>query len=191
MRRLAIVLASGVAIATLALACGSSRIPTPPYAQQTTSALTEVPYPPPPARVEKVPKRPDDRAVWIDGEWTWQGRRWAWRQGRWVDPPEDGVFSPWATVRDASGTLYVAAGTWCTREGATLPDPPPIVAGRPTTGAMVNPEGEAVGPAPIAPADAGPVIVDSGPPTVEDAGPKDAAMPDVGLRDALPTTEEP
>ena len=118
--------------------CGLSRLPHPRWVSQPTSALVEVPYPPPPGRVEFVPKQPSDQAVWIDGEWTWNGRRWAWRVGRWVVPPVDPVtlslrqpaaFSPWVTVRSGDGTLYIAEGTWRDVRGGDLPEPTPLALG--------------------------------------------------------------
>ena len=130
-----------VAIAVLALAfagCGLRQLPRPRWVSQPTSALVEVPYPPPAARVEFVPKQPSDRAVWIDGEWTWNGRRWGWRAGRWVIPPTDprttplhlaAAFSPWVTVRSGDGTLYVAEGTWRDIRGIDMPEPPPLAVG--------------------------------------------------------------
>ncbi len=67
-------------------------------------------YPPPPARVEFVPKSPKDGAVWLDGEWTWQGQRWAWKSGRWVAPPANAKFSPWTATRGQTGIYYVRRG---------------------------------------------------------------------------------
>lgn len=193
MRRVAFAVGAGFAIACFGLSCGRSGLPAPRYARQPTSALVEVAYPPPPARVERVPEQPRPDAVWIDGEWTWQGRRWAWRPGRWVEPPRGAVFSPWTLVRDSSGTLYVAAGTWRAEDGGAIDEPPPLRPGKPTAGAMVNPEDEPIGPAATTPADAAPTIADSGPappdrldaPPPLDASIREAAMPDVATRDAI------
>ncbi len=117
--------------------CGLRRLPHPRWVMQPTSALVEVPYPPPAARVEFVPKQPSDSAVWVDGEWTWNGRRWGWRAGRWVVPPLDratplhltAAFSPWVAVRSGDGTLYVAEGTWRDTRGVDIPEPPPLAVG--------------------------------------------------------------
>src|ERR1700759_4439944 len=106
MRRIA-----ALAVVLFFIACGAT-LPHPDYVQQPTSALTVVGYPPPPARVEFVPKQPSKDAVWIDGEWQWQGRRWAWRIGRWVVPPAGARFAPWMMVRDPAGVVYYAEGTW-------------------------------------------------------------------------------
>src|SRR3954469_19970731 len=94
------------------VACGARALPHPEYVAHPQRALVEVPYPPPPARVEFVPARPADDAVWVDGEWVWRGRRYAWKPGRWVMAPSDAKFSPWTSVRDREGTLYLAKGTW-------------------------------------------------------------------------------
>jgi hypothetical protein len=128
--------------ASIAIACGPARLPSPAWAPQPTSALSEVPYPPPPARVEGVPKQPSDDAVWIDGEWTWQARRYSWRAGRWVVPPPNARFAPWTTVRDARGTLFLASGVWRDAHGAELSDPAPLAIGVPAIGPIITPEGE-------------------------------------------------
>jgi hypothetical protein len=140
-----------------AVACGAPKLPAPAYTSQPTNALTEVPYPPPPARVEAIPPRPtDESAVWIDGEWTWQTRRWAWKPGRWVKPPSGARFAPWTTVRDRIGTLYFAGGTWRDSKGSELPEPEPIAVGGPAPAAVISPAGEEVHEGPTAPIDAGP-----------------------------------
>jgi hypothetical protein len=119
-------MAHGVAsVMVVALACHAPELPSPPLTSQTTGALVEVPFPPPPARVEVIPPRPaQPSVVWIDGEWTWQTRRWVWKQGRWVEPPSNARFAPWITVRDRLGTLYFAEGVWRDRAGAEVPSPP-------------------------------------------------------------------
>jgi hypothetical protein len=123
------------------LACGGD-LPAPSYVQQQASALTSVRYPPPPARVEFVPDQPVSGAVWIDGEWVWRGRRWAWRQGRWVAPPSGARFSPWTMVRGDDGTIFYASGAWRDAKGQDVPEPAPVATARPSSGGVVNPEGE-------------------------------------------------
>ena len=123
MRRAAVVLVGVVFGTAAAFACGAPKLPAPAYTTHPTSALVPVPYPPPPARVEAVPSRPRDAAVWIDGEWVWQTRRWAWKPGRWVSPPSGARFAPWTTVRDVTGTLYFAAGAWRASSGAEVAEP--------------------------------------------------------------------
>lgn len=134
----------GLLLAAL-VACGMSKLPKPSYVGHPTSALVEVPYPPPPARVEFVPDAPkSDTAVWLDGEWTWRGRRWGWKAGRWVEPPKDAKYSPWTQVRDPRGTLYVAEGVWRDAKGNPLDDPKPLVTARSQAGGLVTPEGETI-----------------------------------------------
>jgi hypothetical protein len=152
MRRLAIAIGTGLTVGCVLLACGASRLPSPIYTSQTSEALQQVLFPPPPARVEYVPGSPNEQAVWVDGEWTWQGRRWAWKPGRWVLPPKDSKFAPWTAVRDAKGGLYVAEGKWRDTRGKDVDDPQPLAIGRPSAGAVVDPEGEEVPAAPNAPA---------------------------------------
>lgn len=152
-----LLVAVGVVCGTAAaFACGAPKLPAPPYVEQPTSALTEVPYPPPPARAEAVPPEPkDEGAVWLDGEWTWQTRRWAWKPGRWVKPPSGARFSPWTTVRDRTGTLYFAAGRWRDAKGAEISEPEPLAVGGPAPAAVISPEGQEVREGPPAPLDAG------------------------------------
>jgi len=167
-------LASASSLGGLA-ACGGS-LPRPRLVGQPTEALVPTLYPPPPARAEYVPEAPkDDAAVWVDGEWTWQGRRWAWKPGRWVVPPKGAAFSPWTTVRDETGSLFVAEGRWRDAQGKELPDPVPISTGRTRAGKVTDPEGDEVPPTPNAPARS-PVAGDAGPDAAapvddDDAGP--------------------
>jgi hypothetical protein len=154
MRRLAVAFSTAVVLAGAALACGSKRLPEPAYVGHPTSALVQVPYPPPPARVEFIPDKPNDEAVWIDGEWVWQGRRYGWKPGRWVVPPREAAFAPWTAVRDMLGTLYVAEGAWRDRKGNELPPPPILGTGAPSQGAVTYPEGEQVQGQAAHPADA-------------------------------------
>jgi WXXGXW repeat (2 copies) len=114
--------ASAVAIA--AVACGA-RFPHPSYTPHTTAELVEVPFPPPPARVETVPDRPSPGALWIDGEWAWRGRKWSWRTGYWATPTAPETYSPWQLTRDDAGTLYIAPGTWRDARGQAVEPPPP------------------------------------------------------------------
>ena len=127
----------------LALAgCGASPPPHPRWTRQPTSALSEVPFPPPPARVEYMPKAPLANAVWIDGEWLWGGRRWAWRPGRWVLARPGASFSPWVTVRNGEGTLFLASGVWRDATGAEMAAPKTLAGGAASPGAVVAPEGQ-------------------------------------------------
>jgi hypothetical protein len=131
-----------VAIAAALLSCGPKPLPAPPFAAQPTKALSEVPYPPPPAHVEYVPPAPKDvEAVWLDGEWIWQGRRWAWKRGRWVTPPKNAYYTPWTTARDAAGTLYVAQGAWRDKFGYPVGDPPALALATTPPVAVVDPSG--------------------------------------------------
>jgi hypothetical protein len=178
-RRIGVVAVLG---ASVAIACGAPRLAAPDYTGQPTAALSQIPYPPPPARVEFVPEQPRDGAVWIDGEWTWRTRRWSWKPGRWVEAPRNARFSPWTTVRDRTGTLYIAAGAWRDDKGGEVPEPPVLAAGRPTPVNVVDPEGETVPQAPVglggdggrpvdpdAAADQAFVALDAGPPREVDA----------------------
>lgn len=134
----------GVTVATLvAFACSSS-VKGPAMTGQPTSALVAVPYPPPPARVEQIPMQPNAETVWVDGEWVWQTRRWAWRKGRWVVPPSGAKFAPWTAVRDPTGTLYVATGTWRNANGEEVAENPAVSPAKPQGMAVVSNEGNEV-----------------------------------------------
>jgi hypothetical protein len=122
-------------------ACGS-RLPRPSYTEQPSSALVEVDYPPPPARVEFVPARPKPNAVWLNGEWIWAGRRWAWRPGGWVVPPPEAAFARMVVVRRSDGRLFAAAGTWRNARGAEVPAPEFEKISPSSSSAVVNSEGE-------------------------------------------------
>lgn len=161
------------------VACGS-KLPRPPYTAQPTSALAEIPYPPPPARAESVPPKPREGAVWIDGEWVWRARRWSWRPGRWVTAPPGARFAPWVTVRDRTGALYLASGAWRAEDGGPVAEPPALASAVPGAGAIVSPQGSTVEQGPLAPVDAGAGAPGSG----------DELAPGAG-RASMPGAEEP
>jgi len=142
-------IAWGLAFGLALAACSGRSVPHPRFVPHPTSALVEVPYPPPPARVEQVPSPPHGDAVWIDGEWLWQGRRWAWRKGRWVLPPSNAsqpaqgvAFSPWTLVRRDDGVLFAAAGAWRNDKGEAIADPPVLLEAEVGRGSVVSSEGE-------------------------------------------------
>lgn len=53
------------------------------YVEDENEAEVYVPDPPPPTRVEAVPRAPGRYHVWIPGRWAWDLRanRYAWRPG--------------------------------------------------------------------------------------------------------------
>jgi hypothetical protein len=131
----------GAAAALVTLACNST-LPHPSYTAHTTSELVEVPFPPPPARVETVPDSPSSGAVWIDGEWSWRGRRWSWKSGYWAPSPGDTTYSPWTMTRDLDGTVFFAPGTWRNAKGEPIDPPAPLAVGVARSQNIVDPEGE-------------------------------------------------
>jgi len=136
-----------VVLSALAFACGSS-LPHPTYAPQATSSLVLVDQAPPPARVEVVPARPSELAVWVDGEWIWRHGRWAWLTGRWVTPPPGAVFSAWVFVRGADGRLWSAPGAWRDASGGVL-DLKPLAMASVEAGVVVDADGTAETTGPI------------------------------------------
>ncbi len=116
--------ALGVVMALTALpvlgACLRS-LPRPPTrAPSPDDATLEVPYPPPPARVETVPAKPGDGVVWVDGQWDWDGRDYRWLGGAWVKPIPSGFFVPWITKRREDGRLFFARAGWHAADGKVI-----------------------------------------------------------------------
>lgn len=107
----------------------------------------EVPYPPPPARPEWVPPRPDDAppdTVWIDGEWEWRGRGYTWVRGRWVALPAGAGYALPVAVRNQDGVLYYAPGAFRGSKGEEIADPSPLATAReslPVPGESAAPSG--------------------------------------------------
>jgi hypothetical protein len=103
-----------LAAAALQGACGSAMR----VAETGSSALgaqLEVEYPPPPAKVERLPPDPGPPCVWVDGYWDWVGRRWEWAPGAWYEPPPECLYSPpaltWAQT-GSGGVLYYKQPRW-------------------------------------------------------------------------------
>src|SRR5262245_31136491 len=119
-------------IALSCIAC-SSTLPAPPLGSAKsvgTASCEEVPFPPPPARVESVPDAPRSDADWVDGEWSWNGRRWAWNFGRWVTAQEKITFTPWHAYREPDGTLMFCPGVWKDQNGRDAPEPASLARSR-------------------------------------------------------------
>jgi hypothetical protein len=129
-------------VASSVFAACSTRVPHPSYTAQPTSALVEVDYPPPPARVEFVPNRPTDDAAWVNGEWTWTGHKWGWKPGGWVVPPEGAQYAKLTLVRRGDGRLFAAPGTWRDADGGEVNAPEPIQTSSGRSSSVVDPEGD-------------------------------------------------
>ncbi len=151
--RIAGALAVGFAAGALGVvaACSGEALPHPTFVSQPTSALVEVPFPPPPGRPEVIPAEPKLTAlpsgydggwgdvppdpVWIDGGWQWSGQHWSWKRGRWVAMPKGIVYAPWTTVRRADGVLFFAPGAFRDARGNQVDDPPALAVALATPGA--------------------------------------------------------
>lgn len=131
----------------------SGALPAPKLTEHPARAYLPVPFPPPPARPEFVPRELDPKAVWIDGEWRWRGIRWGWIYGRWVRPRPGAAWAPFSWRRARDGELLVAPGTWRDAAGRALPHPLALR---------------------IAGADEGDVLEDEG--LLEDVGPNERAQ---------------
>lgn len=117
-RRYDCLFATGAAAVLLA-ACSS--IPQPRTGPVPgTARAVEVPYPPPPARVEVVPPPKAKTEVWVNGQWEWTADSWKWVAGTWVSPPAGAYFTPWSTVRKPDGRLFFTAATWRDRKGEAI-----------------------------------------------------------------------
>jgi len=115
-----------LAVFALLAGCGSA-VPEPVTTKQPPTIYAPVPYPPPAAFVELVPKAPNKEAVWIDGSWTWHGVRYVWRRGGWVKPPAGGHYAPWKISYRTDGTVWFAPAGWFDQNGRKLSDPDVIV----------------------------------------------------------------
>jgi hypothetical protein len=109
---------SSLAWLMLPLIACAPRLPTPPVGLHTSEDFAIVPYPPPPAQVEFVPPRPNERALWVDGHFEWTGNGFAWHRGRWDVPPGAGAYyAPATTVRTSNGQLLYYRGSWHLPDG--------------------------------------------------------------------------
>ncbi len=87
-------------------------LPEPPVGGHEGREPVPVQFPPPPARVDVVRKQPDPKAVWVDGQWTWDGRRWrVWESGEWIMVPDGAVYAKPLLVRRSDGQLVWFSGT--------------------------------------------------------------------------------
>lgn len=112
--------------AFLSAGCGVA-VPTPPVTQHAADDFREVPYPPPAALAETVPSAPDDKAVWVDGEWAFHGRVYVWRRGGWVIMPIGARHAPWRFFYSRDARLLLAPGTWYDERGRRIEAPEPVV----------------------------------------------------------------
>ncbi len=120
--------------------CAGS-LPHPPFAPQASSALVRIDTPPPPGRVERVPKQPPGADAWVDGEWIRRRRRWYWLEGRWVKTPAGARYAPWVVVRSLEGDVYYAPSVWVDARGSTLSAPTSLDLGVASREAVFDAEG--------------------------------------------------
>ncbi len=91
------------------LACGAEFAEARLGAHPPSDAIV-VPYPPPPAKVEELPARPDKACVWVDGYWDYSDR-WEWQAGEWVSPNARCRLAP-SELRRQGGRLLHARPRW-------------------------------------------------------------------------------
>ena len=97
-----------------------AELPRPPLGVIPPGSGIEIPYPPPPGRVETVPHKEKDDQVWIDGQWDWDGKAWAWNAGSWTVPPANAYFTPWMTRRLGDGRLFFERAAWRAKDGRRI-----------------------------------------------------------------------
>jgi hypothetical protein len=116
-----------VALLFLALGSGCGSALTEPEARpgsgRPLSEYQTVPYPPPAAFVELVPRAPDGRAVWLDGHWSYRPTGYVWERGGWVIPPPNGYYDRWQVRYERDGTILFAPAGWYDENGNKLDDP--------------------------------------------------------------------
>ena len=112
--------AAALAGALALLPACSSSLPRPPGGVIPSTETIEVPYPPPPARVETIPAKKTTGQVWLDGQWEWDGKAWKWHDGAWATPPANAYFTPWTTKRRADGQLLFTRAEWRDKAGHPL-----------------------------------------------------------------------
>lgn len=117
------------ALGALAFDSGcAATVPTPASGPVPKTEMVLVPYPPPPAKVESIPKQQKVADVWVDGQWDWDGKNWRWQEGRWMTPPANAYFTPWATERRKDGRLYFTPAAWRGSDGRRLDVYPTLAA---------------------------------------------------------------
>lgn len=102
-----------VALSWASLQGCQATLPVPETTWHPGEGFAIVPFPPPVARVEFIPPRPNEVDVWIDGAWEWEKQSFSWRAGRWESPPSRGArYAPATWVRSPNGPLYFYRGRW-------------------------------------------------------------------------------
>lgn len=114
-----------VLISAFAAGCGGS-LSLPAQTAPPADAYVEVPYPPPAALSEMIPKQPASDTVWRDGGWVWRGRYYVWERGGWVRAG-DLRFAPWRLRYEPNGQAMFAASVWVNRNGQMVRPPPFLV----------------------------------------------------------------
>jgi hypothetical protein len=108
-------------------ACGST-LPQPRQTTPPAEAFLEVPYPPPPALSELVPKPPArEGVVFVDGGWTWRGKYYVWQRGGWVQPRPGLRVTPWMVRYTDDGRALFAESRWVNEHGRLVRGPRIIV----------------------------------------------------------------
>ena len=116
-----------LAVCAASVVACSSALPMPRQARQPRSQYFPVPYPPPAAFAETVPRRPDREALWIDGHWAWRGGRFVWQRGGWVRVPPGARYAQWRSRYSSDGTLLFAEEAWYDSRLQPIAAPTPLV----------------------------------------------------------------
>jgi hypothetical protein len=108
-------------------ACGAT-LPQAVQSAPPTDAFVEVPYPPPAALSELIPRRPrEPGVVYVDGSWAWRGKYYVWQRGGWV-LPRPGTRATLATLRYLpDGRAFFAESGWVDARGEHVRRPRVLV----------------------------------------------------------------
>lgn len=88
------------------------------------------PRPPPVVPIEIQPPRPHEKAVWVEGQWTWERGVFRWAPGAWVIPPAGAALSIWAYAYREDGRVSFWPAQWVNARGEPIAAPVPLAVSR-------------------------------------------------------------
>lgn len=114
-------------------------LPTPESATHPADAFIDVPYPPPAALAEVVPRAPDGvGAVWVDGDWNYRGKSYLWRRGGWFSVRSGMRYAPSVIRYETDGRVLFAASAWYDEKGQVAAQPNRVVPARTPPNEVTN-----------------------------------------------------
>ncbi len=106
----------------------SSLVPRGPHRPAAEEEPEFVKEPPPPAKVEVVPLRRNERCSYLDGHYAPRGQDWVWTRGRWVLLRKRCYYAPPQTTYEkvrGGNALVFRKGAWHPRNAGDAPCPEP------------------------------------------------------------------